>query len=549
MVSNRVLVRALLASLLVALGVLVAPAGALPVPCGPRQAQLGEWPMFGGNVRSDRHQALEHGLTDGAVASLAPVWTFDANRVTHEANNEVTGYPVQKDGCVYVGSSTGNTADGRHKPGWVFALNADNGDPVWATKVAGGVYSTLAVADGVVYAFVSVIGSPTLYALDQRNGHVLWKTVVDRQFGSDAVSSPVVHDGLVWVGVSGTAAEGSAADRTAFQGSTVLVAARRVRAPRFDPPSAPTARGSRWFQPGEVVRQLWSVPASDWKRGYAGGAQWGTIAIDPATGYGYEGTGNPFNYDSEHKHTNAVLKIDLDRGRRTFGQVVASYKGDVESVVQAGAGVVPCNEVEQAGGTVLGVECVRLDLDFGATPNILRDSTGRTVLVIGQKSGVVHVIDARTMRAVTTVRLGVSSPVGGMVGSGATDGTTVFGSHTVGGYLYAVSPSGIPGWVAPTGDGVHWGPPVTLANGIVYTVGLDGFLDAYLASTGTPILHRPLQLGSDPATVTNPPLSWGGVTVARGTVYVSVGVGLTSAGLPSMPNGFVIAYQPSLPVR
>jgi polyvinyl alcohol dehydrogenase (cytochrome) len=420
---------------------------------------------------------------------------------------------------------------------------------VWATRVPGGVYSTVAVADGVVYAFVSVVGSPTLYALDQHDGHVLWKTVVDRQFGSDAVSSPVVHDGLVWVGVSGTAAEGSAADRTAFQGSTVLVAARPLVAPAFSPPSAPVAHGRRAFRPGEVVRTLWSVPAKDWPKGYAGGAQWGTIAIDPATGYGYEGTGNPFNYDSEHPHTNAVLKIDLDRRRSTFGQVVASYKGDVEAVLQQGSGVVPCDQVQQLGGTVLGVECVRLDLDFGATPNILRDSTGRTVLVVGQKSGVVHVIDATTMKGLRTVRLGVGSPVGGMVGSGATDGRTVIGSHTLGGYLYSLSPDGVPGWVAPVADGVHWGPPVTLANGIVYTVDLKGFLDAYLALTGTPVLHRPLQLGADVATATSPPLSWGGTTVARGTVFVSVGVGLTSAGLPSMPNGFVIAFKPSLPVQ
>ena len=58
-----------------------------------------------------------------------------------------------------------------------------------------------------------------------------------------------------------------------------------------------------------------------------------------------------------------------------------------------------------------------------------------------------------------------------------------------------------------------------------------------------------MQLTADAATVTDPPLSWGGVTVARNTVFASVGVGLTSAGLPSMPNGFVIAYRPaSLPV-
>jgi polyvinyl alcohol dehydrogenase (cytochrome) len=525
-------------------------ANALTVHCAAPQRQLGEWPMFGRDVASSREQVHEHGLTDGAAAVLAPVWTFDANRVTHEPNNEVTGYPVEKDGCVFVGSSTGNNPDGSHKPGWVFALNAENGDPVWATRVPGGVYSTVAVSDGVVYAFVSRISAPTLVALDEFTGKVLWRTVVDRQFGADAVSSPVVYDGMVWVGVSGTAAETDGSSRQAFQGSTVLVAARSMTAPEFRPVTASHARGTRHYRPGQIVRKLYSIPTRAWSKGYAGGAQWGTIAIDARTGYGYEGTGNPFNYDAEHRNTNAVLKIDLNRGRRTFGRIVGSYKGDAEYAVQQSADVVPCSDIEQiSGSTGTGLECTRLDLDFGATPNILRDSDGRTMLVVGQKSGIVHYIDARTMRGIRKVRLGVDSPVGGMVGSGATDGKHVYGSHTIGGYLYSIDRNGVPGWVAPVGDGVHWGPPVTLANGIVYTVDLKGFLDGYYAATGTPVLHRPLQLQSDPATTTNPPLSWGGVTVARGTVYVSVGVGLTSAGLPSMPDGFVIAYRPSLPVQ
>lgn len=46
----------------------------------------------------------------------------------------------------------------------------------------------------------------------------------------------------------------------------------------------------------------------------------------------------------------------------------------------------------------------------------------------------------------------------------------------------------------------------------------------------------------DPVT----PLSRVGVSVARDTVLVSVGVGLTSAGadMPSMPEAFVIACRP-----
>jgi polyvinyl alcohol dehydrogenase (cytochrome) len=524
------------------------PAGAArahDVGCAEARPSAGEWPMFGGDVSASRSQKLSHGIDVVAAATLMPAWTFDPDRWTHQTGNEVTGYPVVSGGCVYVGSSTGNDAQGNHLPGWVFALNADNGDVVWQRQVAGGVYSTVAVDGGVVYAFVSRVSSPYVVALDERTGAVLWETVVDRQFGADAVSSPIVFDGMVWVGVSGTAAEGSPEDRTAFQGSGVLIATRRIEAPAFTPADAEAPAGTRTYEAGEVIRKAWSIPTSQWALGYAGGAQWSTIAIDPATRYGYVGTGNPFSYDAEHEHTNAVLKLDLDRSRATFGQYVGAYKGDIETLVEEVADAVPCDDLEElhplAGA---GFECAQLDLDFGATPNIVKDPAGRTVLVIGQKSGVVHVIDSATMDGVAATRLGVPSAVGGMVGSGATDGTSVFGAHTVGGYLYSVTSGGTPRWVAPVGDGVHWGNPVTHANGMVFTVDLKGFLDIYDAATGAPVAHRPMQLGADHATLTRPPLSWGGVSVARNTVYASVGVGLTSAGLPSVPAGFVIAFRP-----
>lgn len=507
--------------------------------CAAPLRSTGEWPMFGNDIASSRHQTVAPGLNAVSVQTLAAAWTFDARRVTHQDNVEVTGYPVVADGCVYFGASGGNTADGAHNPGWVLSLNADNGDLVWKTRVAGGVYSTVAAVDGIVYAFVSRLSSPYVVALDARDGSVLWETVVDTQFGADAVSSPIVFDGLLWVGVSGTAAEGSPDERNAFQGSSVLLATRATTV------TEPDGR-QRTYRTGQVVRKAWSIPPAQWPVGYAGGAQWGTIAIDGKTRYGYVGTGNPFSDSAEHPNTNAILKLDLDRRRRTFGSVVGSYKGDVEAYVEGAAEALPCDEVEGVTSAVPApVECGELDLDFGATPNLIRDARGRQVVVVGQKSGVVHVIDASTMEPVSSLRLGVPSPVGGMVGSGATDGRTVFGSHTVGGYLYAVTPEAAPRWVSPIADGIHWGPPVTLAGGLLFTVDLKGFLDVYDAATGAPVVHRPMQLTADVATLTDPPLSWGGVTVARNTVFASVGVGLTSAGLPSMPNGFVIAYRPT----
>jgi polyvinyl alcohol dehydrogenase (cytochrome) len=562
---NARVFRVLPAVLVLVASISAIPARALAVQCAPARpiGGGGDWPQFGQNIRSDRNQTGEHYLDASNAPLLQPAWTFDANRWTHATNNEITSYPVEADGCVFVGSSVGNDAQGQHLPGWIFAMNADNGDVVWEQQVRGAAYSTLAVSDGVVYAFVSVVSAPYVVAFDEFTGAKLWETVVDEQPGSDAVSSPVVYDGLVWVGISGTNAEGSAADRPGFEGSTVLLAAKTIEAPEFRPLDAGAPTGAvKTYRPGEIVRKLYSIPPSEWKQGYAGGSQWGTIAIDPETGYGYEGTGNPFNYDFEHAHTNAILKIDLDRARDSFGRITASYKGDIEQGAQEAAGVVPCHEAEQIAGFFgAGFECVHLDLDFGATPNIIRDANGRKLIVEGQKSGVVHFVDADTMAPVAKLRLGIPSAVGGMVGSGATDGTLVFGSHTVGGYLYAVDAAATPKWVTPTADGVHWGPPVSMANHVIYVVDLKGFLDAYDSGTGAPLLHRPLQLPGveaslapsarltgDPATIENPPLSWGGTTIARNTVYVSTGVGL-SQGLPngagSLPDGFVIAFRPA----
>jgi hypothetical protein len=78
---------------------------------------------------------------------------------------------------------------------------------------------------------------------------------------------------------------------------------------------------------------------------------------------------------------------------------------------------------------------------------------------------------------------------------------------------------------------------------VLYTVDLRGFLDAYDARTGAPLLHLPMKLLTHTQA---PTFSWGAVTVARHRVYASVGVGLASAGLPSMPNGYVISYRPLL---
>src|SRR5204863_9364703 len=69
--------------------------------------------------------------------------------------------------------------------------------------------------------------------------------------------------------------------------------------------------------------------------------------------------------------------------------------------------------------------------------------------------------------------------------------------------------------------------------GVADTVDLKGFLDAYDAATGVPLLARPMaaDIGS-----TDPVASWGGVSIARNTVYAAVGI-------TGLSNGYVIGYR------
>ncbi|MDQ1438910.1 MAG: hypothetical protein QOK43_2539 [Acidimicrobiaceae bacterium] len=518
-----------------AAGVIVqvpATAGATCTP-GADTSPGGQWPRMGYDFGQTRHQPAEHTIGRLQAPLLQPAWTFSVNDATGTQFNEVTGYPIVADSCLFVGSN-----GGPGKPGWVFALNADGGDVVWKRQLSDGVYSTVAVDAGIVYAYVSRIGSPYLVALDERDGRVLWQTTVDSQPGTDAVASPIVYDGMVWVGVSGSAAEGDDATRFDFRGVSVLVQAG--------------AAG------GRVLAHTYSIPDDRWKQGTAnaGGAIWSTISIDadpssPTRGFGFVGTGNPFNYDSEDPNTNAVLKIDLRRTvggmqNPALGSIVGSYKGDVEEYFPALSDKASCDENDPVGLFLAGFECGRLDLDFGAAPNLFVDRLGRRTVGVGQKSGVYHAFDPVTMQPRWKQLMGVPSAVGGIVGTAAFDGTALYVPHSIAGYLAALDrDTGTPKWASPSADGVHWGNPVTSANGVVYSVDLKGFLDAYDSGTGAPLLHRPMSVGAN--TGAAPTFSWGGVSVAHNTVYASVGVGLTSAaaGLPAMPDGFVIAFRPA----
>lgn len=521
-------------------GVLGVVPGAAPVAqaagCAPAEHPGGDWPSYGHDLSNTRYQAAETTIGPLEAATLEPVWTLRTSEATGDANaSDITGTPVVAGGCVYVGTNNG----------WVIAANADTGEPVWARQVpkGGGINSSVTVLDGVAYAAVSHTTPPAdctvdcvgpyVVAFAATDGTPLWHSPrIDSQAGADVYASPVVHDGALMIGVSGGSAElGDETDRYAFQGSMVFLDVAT----------------------GAVLKKTWTIhaPVADGgpDDGYAGGAIWSTPAIDVARQVAYVGAGNPFQPQVEHEHTNAVLAFDVDRASPSWGEIIGSYKGNVDEYFPE-ISALPC--IYDIDGNPppwypqgLGA-CMDIDMDFGASPNLFTDpASGRLLVGTGQKSGVYHVFHADEQDAeghfapAWSQIVGPPTAVGGIVGSTAYDGQNIYGPVTVPGYLWSLDPAGTPRWFSPTADGAHWGNPVASANGVIYTMDFKGFLDAYDATTGAPLLHRSLHLGS--GTNGSTVLSWGGVSVARSTIYAAVGI-------TGLPEGFVVAFRPSLAV-
>jgi polyvinyl alcohol dehydrogenase (cytochrome) len=473
----------------------------------------GDWTSYGHDAANTRNQPAEHALGPTTVPTLHKAFAFSAKDAG--GDGDFTGTPVIADGCLFIASTTG----------WVFAANADTGKKVWATDVdksGAEITSSPFVGGGQVFVSVGRTGKPYVAALDEQTGAVRWTTVTDTQQGADAYASPMVFDGVLFEGVSGGSAELSGEpERYAFQGAYVLI----------------ETRGS---DAGRILKKVYTVqpPTKNAKQG--GATVWSTPAIDARTKTAYVGTGNPFHESVPAKHADAIIKVDLDRHSRTFGDIIGTFDGTPETYTTVFKGA-PCVDIpgNPAPYYPTGAgSCADMDMDFGASPNLMR--LGKRLLVgAGQKSGYYHLIDGRTMKLAWQTPVGPPSAVGGIVGSTAYDGKAVYGPVTVGGYAWSLDrASGQPRWLAPVADGAHWGNPVSTANGVVYTVGLTGFLDAYDAGTGVPLLHH--WMGADVAGG-DVAASWGGVAIARHTVYATV-------GMTGLPNGYVIGYRAGLPV-
>src|SRR5487761_963284 len=186
-----------------------APARAWEAPRTGTQARGGvpaavtqSWPVAGQNLSNTRDQAAETAISASNVSQLVPKWTLTTA-------GEVSATPTVAGGTVYV-------------PDWggkLWAVNASTGAVVWSHTVASytGVTGDISRISPAITGNDLILGDHAhlnkgayVFAVNRTTGARLWSVRVDSNHASEITGSPVVYNGVAYVGIS-SSEEGLAA--------------------------------------------------------------------------------------------------------------------------------------------------------------------------------------------------------------------------------------------------------------------------------------------------------------------------------------------------
>lgn len=439
------------------------PATLLP-PAKADPLEAGRWPLYGRDRANSRNGGV-HGPSYNEAPRLGPVWSFKSR------DGDFTATPVIGRNVLVIGSRSGT----------VFALDPRTGRLRWKRDLIPDraeenavISGSAAIWRGRAIVPVNAVGRPRLVALRLRDGRRIWRHVVDRQKRSDMYGSPMVARGRVFVGTSGYFGEQVTGAEVSARGSVTAVSAR-------------------------TGRRLWKTRTVP--KGHDGGAVWSTPAAGPGGHRIWVGTGNAY-----HPPAGPMTDSMLMLSART-GKVLRYFQATADDV---------WNGAEDSARAP--------DADFGASPNLFRLPNGRAVVGQGQKSGTYWVLDRRRMRPVWTAVTGPGSFTGGILGSTAVDRRRIYGPISISGQVWALERAGSPAWTSTDGTPFHFGP-VSVANGLVYSNDMSGFLTVRDVLTGMTLAKIPLGAPS-----------WAGIAIAGGSVFTATG---TSGDV-----GYIVAYRP-----
>jgi polyvinyl alcohol dehydrogenase (cytochrome) len=515
-----------------ATGALAGPGGAPGQSRGP-----GQWSMAGQNIDDTHFQVDEHQISPANAGRLAPRWTLTTA-------GAVSAVPTVDNGTVYVPDYGGK----------LWAVSAGTGKVLWSQDISTytGVAGDLSRTSPAVYGDDLILGDgwilssgaagtsgARVFAVNRRTGGLVWSTQVDTDPNAQITGSPVIYDGIAYLGIS---SKGEGNEQDSFRGAVIAL---------------DTATG-------KLLWKAYTVPSNNGggdsnKPGYySGDAVWNaTPVVDPRRGLLYVGTGNNYSVP------DGVCTTPQQTG--CTSPVADDYVDSILALKLSDGTVAWADHTLNSDLWTLP-QPVGPDFDFGAGPNLFTTTspvTGRPeqLLGIGQKSGVYWALDPATGKIVWQTTIGPADVVtnAGIEYGTATDGRRIYAAEAdTAGLSYTLGGSGpyagktVTGgsWAAmdPATGKILWQTPdpqgavdagfVSVANGVVYAgsmVTTGNNMYAMDAATG-----KILWSFASGGTVT------GGAAIVDGSVYWGSGYCGTlclGSSTPLLNNNKVYAFS------
>jgi polyvinyl alcohol dehydrogenase (cytochrome) len=488
------------------------------------------WSSSVGNSRFAPANAA--GLSAGDVPQLKLKWAFGFPN-----GDTAYGQPVVVGGRIYVGSDIG----------YLYSLDAATGCVYWSYHAHAGVRTAPTVAalkgSGAAkrYAVYFADLRANAYAVDAATGEQIWAQNLSDHYTERITGAPSLYRGRVYVPISSIEEAFSASPAypcCTFRGSVVALDAttgalawRTYVIPEVPQPTHKNSHGTQLFAP-------------------AGGAVWNSPTIDLAAHALYVGTGDAFT-EPAAKNSDAVVAMDLDTGN-----ILWSFQAVPNDAWMVGCVPVPSENCPKD----LGV-----DWDFGSSPILVQDSSGRMLLLATPKSGTVFALDpAKKGALVWKIDLALKpAPNNGEIAfGGASDSKRVYLALEDGRFVAIDLASGKLAWDvtlesldnlgAPTINGenrtkagLRFGQSaaVTGIPGVVFTGGWDGVLRALSADDGKLIWQ--FNTAQNFKTVNDVAAKGGsmggpGPVVAGGMLYLTSGYANVGGG---MPGNVLLAFS------
>jgi polyvinyl alcohol dehydrogenase (cytochrome) len=497
-----------------------------------------QWNGWGVTLDNARFQPAEHaGLKPEQIPNLKLKWAFGF------APNSVASQPTVVGGRIFIGTMRGQ----------IYSLDAATGCVYWATKIRAGMRSAISIArlpntNPPKYAAYFGDLAANVHALDARTGKELWTVKVDKHPLARVTGAPKFYENRLYVPVT-SLEEAGGGEATyqccTFRGNVVALNA--------------TTGKQIWktYTIQQKLKPTWKNAKGVQQYGPAGAGVWASPTLDPQREVLYVTTGDDYA-DPPSNASDAIISMSMKTGKIQW--ITQCLKGDAFNIACTAADKSNC---PKSNGP---------DLDFGSSPILRVMSDGKRIVLAGQKSGMLHAVDADNKgKFLWQKRVGKGGLIGGIQWGPAADSNQIYvalsdigvkivedpevGSKseldsTVGGGMFAYSiANGEKTWETPPpgcGDRTNCSPAqsaaVSVIPGAVFSGSVDGHFRAYGTEDGKIIWD--FDAAQEFKTVNGVPANGGsfdgaGPTVVNGMLYTYSGYGMWGG----KPGNVLLAFS------